>query len=74
MKWIKVKKRLPESDTFVLVFLSPGTITLSYYFKDSYGKWFSDQWNVWNKEYTKYVTHWMPLPKKPHERRKNGKP
>lgn len=68
MKWKRYYKRgnsKPRSDTKVLVILDGKFITVSYYFEDSLGPWFSDEWHIWNKEYTGRVTHWMPLPKLP---------
>lgn len=65
MEWISIKDKLPDSDTYVLILLSVKFATVSYYFEDSFGKWWSDNWDIWNKEYTDDVTHWMPLPELP---------
>ncbi|KKL81110.1 hypothetical protein LCGC14_1998090, partial [marine sediment metagenome] len=56
MEWISIKDKLPDSDTYVLILLSVKFATVSYYFEDSFGKWWSDNWDIWNKEYTDDVT------------------
>jgi len=65
MLWVEAGKRLPPSDTFVLVCLNGKLIMTSYYFEDSYGKWFSSADSIWDKYYTEAVTHWMLLPEMP---------
>jgi len=70
MEWTSVKDRLPEnrppdSDTYVLVCLHGKFLRISYYFEDSFGKWFSSPDEIWDKYYTGAVTHWMPLPSLP---------
>jgi hypothetical protein len=66
MNWHKYsKKNHPPSDTKVLVLLNGKHYAVSYYFEDSYGKWFSSDWNIWDKTYTGYVTHWSHLPRLP---------
>lgn len=73
MKWISVKKRLPEDDESVLIF-----------FKDEYreyiytGKYegscdYCDRKFCFIETYSNnifhfpYVTHWMPLPESPKD-------
>ena len=65
MKWINIKNEYPESDTNILVCLSNKAIRVSYYFQDSFGRWFSSADEIWDKYYTDDVTHWMPLPDMP---------
>jgi len=65
MKWISVDEEMPRSDTFVLICLCGKFQKVSYYFMDSFGKWFSTDYDIWDKVYTDEVTHWMPLPKLP---------
>lgn len=65
MKWMSVKKMMPSSDTYVLVCLSGKFQKISFYFEDSFGKWFSTDHDGWDKKYTGSVTHWMPLPDLP---------
>jgi len=67
MKWIDINKQFPESDTYVLICLYNKFIMTSYYFEDSYGKWFSSADEIWDKYYTEAVTYWMPLPSLPVE-------
>jgi hypothetical protein len=61
-KWIDINKQLPDSDTYVLVCLNNMFIMTSYYFQDSFGKWFSSADEIWDKYYTDDVTHWALLP------------
>ena len=70
MKWIKERKRHPDSDTYILVCLNGMVIRTSYYFRDSFGKWFSSPSEIWDKYYTNDVTHWMPLPELPKKGKK----
>lgn len=65
MKWIDVNEKFPLSDTYILVLLCGKFPKVSYYFQDSFGKWFSTDYDIWDKVYTDEVTHWMPLPKPP---------
>lgn len=65
MKWINVKDKLPNSDNYVLICLHGKFLRTSYYFEDSFGKWFSSTDGIWDKYYTDAVTHWMPLPEPP---------
>lgn len=68
MKWINLDDQFPQSDTFVLVCLSGKSIRVSYYFQDSYGKWFSSPDDIWDKYFTDFVTHWATLPEFPSEK------
>ena len=65
MKWISIEDKFPQSDTFVLVCLHRKFQKVSYYFQDSYGKWFSTDYDIWGQEYTDAVTHWAVLPELP---------
>jgi hypothetical protein len=60
--WINIKEGFPDSDTYVLICLNQKFIKVAYYFWDSYGEWFSTDYDIWDKVYTDHVTHWMPLP------------
>jgi hypothetical protein len=59
-KWIPVTERLPDADTRVLVYL-----------RDGYGgnamidtdRLHNGRWVRWSK----FITHWMPLPEPPKE-------
>lgn len=71
-KWISVKEKLPEKNTYVLMAASSGYVTTTFYTEPTYYKtdckvsaWFE---HANNKCYV--VTHWMPLPKAP-ERNSN---
>lgn len=57
MEWISVKDRLPEEDTWVLVYSRQGRYTNLKVDYIHGGKWF----------HSFYVTHWMPLPEPPKE-------
>ena len=61
MELIEVRKQLPKSDTYVLAILHGRFVTVSYYFEDSFGSWWSSQWSIYDQKYTHVVTHWMPL-------------
>ena len=58
--WVSVSKRLPESDTVVLIKLNHA-YRVSYYYSDSTGKHFSSADSVWDDYYSGYVTHWQPI-------------
>ena len=63
-EWISVKDRLPESDSFCRVKLKNNEkIFDSHFYEDSYGKWWSSVKNIYDRNYTTRVTHWIPLPK-----------
>lgn len=64
-KWIDINKQYPDSDTNVLVCLNGQAIRVSYYFQDSFGRWFGSADAIWDKYYTEDVTHWMLLPEMP---------
>ena len=56
-EWISVKDRLPEEDTWVLVYAKQGfymNLKVDYIY---HGEWFNSL----------LVTHWMPLPEPPKE-------
>ena len=65
MRWIPIEDAKPKSDTYILVCLCRKFRKVSYYFYDSYGQWFSTDYDIWDKMYTDEVTHWMPLPDPP---------
>jgi len=66
-KWIKVENELPKiGDRWYLIMLWNKWVSIAYYFQDSYGHWWSTQWDIWDKEYSDgEVTHWQELPEKP---------
>lgn len=62
-RWISVKDRMPEDDATYLVYGRNGYgIVFAVYYGD--GEWLTcdDLTNI-----TRFVTHWMPLPKPPKE-------
>lgn len=68
-KWINVKEKLPEKNTYVLMAASSGYVTTTFYTEPMYYKndckvsaWFE---HANNNHYV--VTHWMPLPKAPEK-------
>lgn len=62
MEWISVKDRLPEDDAMYLVYGRIGYgIMFAIYYGD--GEWLTDDLT----NITRFVTHWMPLPKLPKE-------
>jgi hypothetical protein len=63
MPWIDAKLKSPRSDTFVSVMLNEKSFALAYYYEDSFGNWYSPASDIWNRQYTGVVTHWMSLPK-----------
>lgn len=46
------------SDIIIPVILDYHKVVESYYFRDSFGHWFSSVNNPWGTEYTYRVTHW----------------
>lgn len=67
-EWISVKDRLPERDTYVLVYSETylkTKIAIFYYKKEDVWHYDSNSY-----AYTEYygITHWMPLPLPPTEK------
>ena len=63
VQWISVKDRLPEPNTWVLVYSKQGSymnLKVDYITRD--GSWFNSL----------LVTHWMPLPQKPESEDDNN--
>jgi len=67
MKWVDAQKKEPLSDTHVLVLLHGKFPAVSYFFIDSFGHWYSSEWEIYDKAYDGDVTHWMPIPKLPND-------
>lgn len=69
MKWNKIGDGSPDfkgSDEHYLVMLHGKFMTVSYFFVDSFGHWWSSQWDLYDKEYSDgEVTHWARLPNPP---------
>lgn len=65
IKWFRINKNFPKSDCKVFVILNNNEklLEISYFFEDSFGKYFSSNWDVWDKKYTNFVTHWAYIPK-----------
>ncbi len=68
-KWISVKEKLPEKNTYVLMAATSGYVGTTFYTEPKIRKidckvsaWFEHANN-----YAYEVTHWMPLPKAPQE-------
>ena len=60
--WISVEDELPESETYCRVKLKNKEKTFdSHFYRDSYGEWWSSMKNIYDRNYTTRVTHWMPL-------------
>ena len=57
-KWIPVTERLPEKNGSYLVYVYGEATEMNYW----HGKW-----HRLRDDYTKAVTHWMPLPEPPKE-------
>lgn len=47
------------SDSDIIVILDNHIVVKSYYFRDSFGHWFSTTHDPWGRIYTPRVTHWM---------------
>ena len=66
-KWINIKEKLPEKNTYVLMAASSGLVTTTFYTEpDVYEN--DCKVSAWFEHANKYsyvVTHWMPLPKAP---------
>ena len=55
------------SDEYYLVMLHGKFMAISYFFVDSFGYWWSSQWDVWDKYYSGgEVTDWAELPDTPN--------
>lgn len=64
MKWISVKKRLPDNFAHVLIYFKKGGMIIGHYSPNV------NQWKNKDNEWCDYdincpVTHWMPLPEPP---------
>ena len=57
-RWIPVTERLPEKNGVYLVYVYREVTEMNYW----HGKW-----HMLRDDYTKAVTHWMPLPEPPKE-------
>lgn len=57
-EWIPVTERLPEKNGSYLVYVYGDVTEMEYW----HGKW-----HRLRDDYTKAVTHWMPLPEPPKE-------
>lgn len=58
--WIPVTERLPEKTGSYLVYVYGEVTEMNFW----HGKW-----HMLGDDYTKAVTHWMPLPQPPKEER-----
>ena len=58
-RWIPVTERLPEKNGSYLVYVYGEVTEMDYW----HGKW-----HRLRDDYTKAVTHWMPLPEPPKEK------
>ena len=68
IKWNDINNGDPESDHHYLVVLHNKFITIAFFFVDSFGSWWSSQWDIWDKIYSEgEVTHWAKLPKTPNQ-------
>ena len=67
MEWISVKDRLPVEGQEVIVFINRKD--RSWVVAGMYTKSNRFHWSTYkgNNCYTRYVTHWMPLPHGPQE-------
>ena len=58
-EWISVDDKLANNDTQVIAWVGERAITLAYcddgYWCEHYG----------TRDFSKYITHWMPLPSPP---------
>ncbi len=66
IKWHDIKDGNPGckgSDARYLVMLHNKFMAISFFFIDSYGEWWSSNWDVWDKWYSQgEVTHWAEFP------------
>ena len=68
MKWISVKKQLPEDDTDVIV-CDEGSVEQGFY-NPVLDRWYSSETDINNRNYElKADTHWMPFPEAPKKTR-----
>ena len=58
-EWISVRDRMPEDDTYVLVY-SGGRYQVAAHTSDNGNCWYQ------NGRYFMVATHWMPLPEPPN--------
>lgn len=61
MKWININKEMPNTYNFVLIFSEHGNIDIGAYGEDG--------WQYSNGQPISKVTHWMPLPEKPVQKK-----
>ena len=66
-EWIRVKDKLPEPETEVLVYRGNhfGDIMNVYTYLGN-GEW-EDDYGYWARTEDDGITHWMPLPEPPKE-------
>ena len=57
-RWIPVTERLPEQNGTYLAFALEEENTMNFY---------DGHWMLYDTDYRRYVTHWMPLPESPKE-------
>lgn len=70
--WISVKERLPEKETFALLFSVDGEV---YYGSFGYSKFYAfDSSGIFAAFATYEVSHWQYLPEPPEEVNKNDEP
>ncbi len=76
MKWNEIEDGTPDckgTDEHYLVMLYGKFMTISYFFVDSFGHWWSSQWDIWDKYYSDgEVTHWAKLPSLPKKSKKES--
>lgn len=69
LKWCKIENGDPGfsgSDRHYMVVLHNKFVTVAFFFRDSFGPWWSDQWDVYDKRYSdNEVTHWAEMPELP---------
>lgn len=66
-EWISVKNGLPDKEGVYIGFIQYNSacsyVTPVRYIKQSFGEYW--WWWIFEKSYTKFITHWMPLPEPP---------
>ena len=70
MKWNKadIDPGFKGSDQYYLVVLNNKFVTVSYFFVDSYGSWWSSPGNIFDQCWSEgQITHWAKLPKLPKD-------